>query len=597
MRACACLWGGAYNPIIPVFKRPPQEWRPEFHSALNGTEVAKGYVRFFEPDVYVETEAGLLEEAGLGALRREHTLHPQVITMNEFFAPEQGRDWSEPAFGLSIYEVLAHIYKTERQFVPRDKRLSLLVSSDRRTAVAEAMFGFYPASKDLTYIEQSYKDVFRPTDTTPCPETWRNVFLQGADTPLEVTRYGLTRHQYWHHDPVLFVFDPMRPTDLIDLWNLRLEPKPVLPVPLEWFEALSDDIHNILKSEHRPVKGNSHGVMHRGTIEFGRSIAKERAESLVRSLKPGLPPGALVVEYRRNAIWVEHRADRVYRDKRLKVTAEMRRAELVVKDEQELRTTFETLKPEFSARYRRGDHSWVNVLNISNYSNRNVATVLPFNTFDRSWPRLGMGGDAISVSSEGWVFPQQFTNLGQYVSLLNVNEAIIGSFKQLGIKAELSEPGHIVRQMLEHLGGLWGVHLLADIKTLKLLNKMAGGLRRKSNKTDMIEENFALRTAPVKDWIGLISRRKAQRPLPRHSLEDFTKRNVIRLGLETDCQHCSAKAWTTLTSVDYRVTCERCLKPYDLPKPHCEIGMGILPIVLSARFRYATTGLAPIVHC
>ena len=75
--------------------------------------MAKGYVRFFEPDVYVETEKGLLEEAGLGALRKEHTLHPQVITLKEFLEPERGRDWSDPAFGLNIHDVLTHIYKTQ----------------------------------------------------------------------------------------------------------------------------------------------------------------------------------------------------------------------------------------------------------------------------------------------------------------------------------------------------------------------------------------------------------------------------------------------------------------------------------------------------
>jgi len=36
--------------------------------------------------------------------------------------------------------------------------------------------------------------------------------------------------------------------------------------------------------------------------------------------------------------------------------------------------------------------------------------------------------------------------------------------------------------MLEHLGGLWGVHLLADLETLKLLNKMAGGFAAKTKR-------------------------------------------------------------------------------------------------------------------
>jgi hypothetical protein len=107
--------------------------------------------------------------------------------------------------------------------------------------------------------------------------------------------------------------------------------------------------------------------------------------------------------------------------------------------------------------------------------------------------------------------------------------------------------------------------LLADIGTLKLLNKMAGGVRRRRNE-DTVEETFELRTAPLKDWTDLISARKARHHLLRHGLEDFTKSNVIRLGLETDCPHCSAKNWSTLSDVDYRVTCERCLKPYDFPQ-------------------------------
>jgi hypothetical protein len=134
------------------------------------------------------------------------------------------------------------------------------------------------------------------------------------------------------------------------------------------------------------------------------------------------------------------------------------------------------------------------------------------------------------------------------------------------MRAELSEPGHIARQMLEHLGGLLGVHLLADIDTLKLLNKMAGGLRRKSNVEDSVEENFELRTASLTDWTNLIAARKKRRPLLQHGLEEFTKRNVIRLGLETQCSHCNTKNWNTLTAVDYCVTCERCLKPYAFPQ-------------------------------
>jgi hypothetical protein len=566
MRACVCLWGGTFNPIIPVFKRPPKEWKPEIYERFKGPAVAKGYARFFEPDVYVEAEQGLLEDAGLGGLREQHAMHPQVITLKELFEPEGGRNWSEPEFGLSVHDVLGHIYKTEQQFVPRDKRESVLVKIVRENALTEAIFGVYPTSADLTYLQQAYSDVYRPQTVSADPNTWRDVFLGRVVTPLRVTRHGLDTQRYWYHDLLLFVFDPGRSTDLIDLWNLKLEPHPVLPIPVGWFEALADDIYDLLKAQHRPVVGNPNGVMHNATIEFGRSIPKTQAEELIRKLKPGLPPGALTVKFWRNAIWIEHRDDRIHRDSRLKVVAKEQRAELAIKSESRLHTTFETIEPEFSSRYGGGEYRWVNVLRLSNYGDKSIATVLPFNTFDRAWPRLGLGGESIPVGSEGWVFPQTYKNLGQYVSLLNAEEAIVGSLKELGIKAELSEPGHIAKQMLEHLGGLWGVYLLADLDTLKLLNKMAGGLRRKRDNGEEVEEKFDLRTASLKKWTDLSARRGARRSLRTKSLEQFTKHNMIRLGIETRCSHCRTRNWSTLTAVDYRIVCERCLKSYEFPQ-------------------------------
>ena len=80
MRACACIWGGIYNPIIPVFSRVPSDWRTETKSRVRGREVAKTYTRLFEPDVFVETNIGLLEEVDLGALRTENSYNSPITT-------------------------------------------------------------------------------------------------------------------------------------------------------------------------------------------------------------------------------------------------------------------------------------------------------------------------------------------------------------------------------------------------------------------------------------------------------------------------------------------------------------------------------------
>ncbi|WP_439924986.1 hypothetical protein [Nitrobacter sp. JJSN] len=332
--------------------------------------------------------------------------------------------------------------------------------------------------------------------------------IESANSRTRERFFSRLLERYWHHELTLFVFDPKRPTDLIDLWNLRLEPRPILPIPVEWFNALADDIFDILKSQHRPIMGNPQGLMHNATIEFARSLARPVVESLVKSLKPGLPSGALAVKHWRNPIWIEHRNSHVHRDHRMKVSVEKKSVELRVKDdERQLRTEFSPIEPEFSRQYGRGEHRWVNVLQVPSYgAGRDIASILPFNTFDRSWPRLGMGGERVAVSSEGWVYPQQYKSSSQWVTLLRTDEAIVGSLNQLGIKAELSEPGHVAKQMLENLEGLWTTHLLADLPTIQLLNKMAGGLRRKSNEDGITEENFGLRTAPLKEWTDLTGR-------------------------------------------------------------------------------------------
>jgi hypothetical protein len=567
MRSCTCLWGGLYNPIIPVFRVPPKEWRPERFERVKGLAIARGYINFFEPDVFVESEEGLLEDAGLGALREKHIIHPYVVTLKQFLTPEPDRDWSDPAFGLNIMDVFRYIYESERRFELKNDRPSVLVKRQQGSGLVEAVFGLYPQQRDTDYIAKGYKDVFAPAELKASPDAWLEVFKKGAETPLKVTRHGLDLQRYWYHDLLIYVFDPSRPTELIDLWNLRLEPHPVLPVPIDWFEDLADYIHHILKAEYRPIRGNPQGLMHHSTIEFGRSIDKDKSGELLKVLRKGdLPTDSFHATHWRNPIWITHTDDRVHNERRLQVTADEQQTSLEINEGRELTAKFETLAPKFAARFGGHNHRWVNAVSISKIGADKIATVLPFNMFDRAWPRLATPGDRVTVGTEGWIFSQQHRNWSQYVALLTMKDAVIGSLKILGIQAELSDPGHIAKQMLDHLGGLWGTHILADLETLRLLNKMAGGVCRKNDVTGTIEETFERRSAPMKEWIDLISRRKERRPLSALTLADFTKKSLIRLGLETVCPHCQVTNWHSLTAVDYGVTCERCLNHYDFPQ-------------------------------
>jgi hypothetical protein len=464
MRACTCLWGGIYNPIIPVFHTSPKEWRQKKYDRIKGLAVTKRYIEFFEPDVFVESESGLLKKAGLGALQKDHHLNGHVISLDQFLTPQDHRDWSEPALGLSIADVFRDLYERQRQFKLRKERKAVLIKPDRSSGLVEAIFGAYPRQKDTDYITTGYKDVFEPKETTASPEIWLQVFKKQATTPLQVTGYELDTPRYWGDDQLIYVFDPQKSTDLIDLWNLRLEPHPVLPVPINWFTDLADSIRERIIAEHRPVKGNSHGVMHYATVATSRSIGKTRGDELIKSLKE-FPTGALCVNYESTPIWIKHTGNDhlIHHAKRLEVTHTDHRTTSMVRESKsrkgkELTVKFDSLEPAFAQRYGGVGDRWVNVVSIYPFrDSEKIATIFPFNIFDRRWPRLAiLGGDQVVVGSEGWVFGRKFKSLDLTISLLTREEAIIGSLKERGIEAQLSEPGYIAQQILDHLGGLWG---------------------------------------------------------------------------------------------------------------------------------------------
>ena len=567
MRACMCVWGGQLNPIIPVFKTPPKEWRSEPFNKIKGLNVGKGYIDFFEPDVYVESEKGLLEELGLGELRREHNLFPKVLTLNEFLSQKYNRDWAEPAFGLSIIDVYRHLYETETRFQKKKDDVFALVTPRKSDGLVEAIFGAFPKQIDASYIAKGYSEAFTAKEYSASPETWVEVFINNAKTPLKITCYEIELERYWYHNPVIFIFNPKKGSDLIDLWNLRLEPSPVIPVPIDWVQDLALHIKDLLIKEYRPVKGNNHGVMHRATVEFSRSLCGDQnnIDAFIESLGE-LPANALTIKTFRNSIWEPSINDYNHKSKRLIGTAAKKHVSINLSDQNGLNAKFQTLSPNFAQPYGGSEFRWVNSLMLSETHQENIATAVPFNTFNRFWPKTSIAEDQLIIGSEGFVIGQKFTDWTQSVPLLSMELTVISYLQTKNIKAELSDPGRIAKQILINLGGLWGVYLLADMQTLRLLNHMATSARRKANEEGAIEEIFDRRSTPVEAWNTLIETRKSKGSLPKISLDSFTSKNIIRLGIQTECPYCLNKNWSSLSEVDYELKCERCLKAYLFPQ-------------------------------
>lgn len=567
MRICTCLWGGAYNPIIPVFRRRPKEWRPEQPDDFTSAEIVRGYVEFFEPDVYVESAPNFLERAGLGNLRTVPGLRNHVVSLHKLLSYDDRRGSSELETGLSIIDVLTDIYQSERRFQLRDHRPAILVKPSGNSALGAALFGLYPSDGPSRYFAQAYQDVFNPTILEASPETWLKVYRDGAITPLNTTAHKLEVFRNWQDGPKIFVFDPSMSTDLIDLWNVRLEPRPILPIPIDWWAHLAGPVKEIIEKRYGPFRGDASRGFHHTTIEFGRSIERIRRQESLDQLKSTSPRGAWSSKSWRSAVWEQHDSHHADPPRRLQVTAQEKRISVTVRDLERPIADFETLSPEFASIYGGSRHArWVNVVNLTSFHGNDIATVLPFNVTTPAWLRMTTTSDRVVVSTEGWSFLQRFKGSSEHIRLQSHEEAVIESLKHLGIEATLSDSGHIAKQVLQHVGGLRGLLLLADAETLKLLNDMAGGLRRRREGTAQVEEAFDRRTRSEPHWRAHLAKRGKRARYVPVEMSQFTDKQILQLGLSTNCPQCTAANWHSLRVVDYTVTCERCLEKYNFPQ-------------------------------
>lgn len=148
MRLCTCLWGGRFNPIIPVARTMPADWRRDWQGDISARGLADAYIRFFEPDVFIEAEPGLAAEAGiqtgsgfLGSSR--------VVPLDKFVTAHDRRR-PDFFFGLNIFELYRHLYDRELQFVSRRKRhFAAIGRSQDGNLFAEAALGVFPRDARL----------------------------------------------------------------------------------------------------------------------------------------------------------------------------------------------------------------------------------------------------------------------------------------------------------------------------------------------------------------------------------------------------------------------------------------------------------------
>lgn len=566
MNVCSCLWGGVYNPIIPVCKEIPLEWDNAPLRNPSIESLAKGYIKFFEPDVFIEATTGLSENLDITPVDLELG-HKRILPLSTMFDEGSNQRIDLPV-GLSVFDLYKSLYNQEYKFVARhDHRISQFKATDpHEIAFLDAACGNFPKFGMLAQLADSYNESFGPRVIKATAKNWTKALQEGCRFPLSIGRHGIEREPGGGlGEPILFVVDPSSPLDLIDLWNLRLFRPNVIAINARWFVASSKFLEDFIRRNHRPLPGNPHGVMIHTTMEFGRSISEDRAKALICEAAFGaLPQGSWSLKLWYDRIWGESQDDFVWRPRRARIAAKMEDIELtLVESDRERSVRFRGLSPDFSSKYNDSASAWVNVLQFRSYgSHSELALSLPTDYDPDRTQHLRVGG-VVLPSTEGLVLLQQYKDHGEYLRLLTGREAMIDWLKQHGLSARISSAGRVTEQVLGALNGLRDVRLLAHKDTLHLLDKMAKSVRKYA---DGSVEEYQDRTAAADAWSSLMAKRLNDPWSGNPSIDRFVDRNILKLGLAIKCAHCASTNWYAIAELSENVVCERCRKTYRFPQ-------------------------------
>jgi hypothetical protein len=541
------LWGGRFNPMVPVYRRTPGQWEMKPFSRPTAKAILDGYLRAFDPDFVVDmTGRGICPDGYKSeGYRQKELLKPQdIVNLN---------DPDDPlSYGIDATEIYRHLYSKQFRFEQRDPVRVIIpeVKDPAMEAFSAACFGSFPTQKELAYFREEYLAAFKAATIRVEPGNFNEMFTHCL-TPLGIgsayINYG--PRGAGRDDATLYYLDASDNLDIIDFWNLRAAGYRVLPIPKQWANGMTQTAADFVTRHNVPYRHNP-AMMHMTTLQKGRSLTEDEIMRFHASL--GLSKQGMVsIRTWYPQLWEDnaHRANfaspvEIYSDDD-DVAVEYSGSMLTFKDK----------KPEFAEKWGgHGNARWANVFVFKSYgASIEHADVIPVRLPELHRALGSVGPGEIRSGKDGLVLLCRFSDLSHHwkpLASLSIFEAWA---RQNGYELSLSAAGKIARHLLQQLGGTWSAWIFADVEILRLIERMAHG-------------------TPIS--VGEMSSRLAHSIKGRlHQsgekyLEVLIDRKLLRLGIELQCDHCQQRTWYALDQIKQELLCEKCLNAFPFPSQH-----------------------------
>jgi hypothetical protein len=547
------LWGGQYNPIIPVLGRP-NRLKLEFEKKMTSADVCNGYIDTFDPDFLVP-----LGNVDMSFIDR--SLGREIVKFDNFY--KSYKDYGHFESGVGLNEILEYWRINEFRFVRKNEEKILIPSYDKKYApFLTACFGKIRDDIATDFTEKIFGDEYHSENLTL--ENYLEFMVEEIYHPLKLSSQYLSISSpfSWHNRTCILIIDGKSTLDIIDFWNLRALGWTVIPIPIQIKQ--NDNTLKIIKSlitkTFQPHK-NLVGRFQRMTMMKGRTVNSTDYSATINVL---LNNESDLKEKVVEQTWYP----RLWNKFRRKFDSE-ECCELYYSASQSFISfpndyqQIATVTPPFVKRKVGSNISYANEINVFLVGGEEpIAEAMPI----KSSPFQSFPGGIMEksrFSNKGLVLLCGNTN-SFFFQLPKAEAMMIELFDKKGFNCKISDKGLIAKQVLHHLGGVYGVNILANKKIIKLLENINKPVEHKAN--NLLEEDLkGWDKRKVIDELKRINNEENWNADPLNLLKRLVDANILRLGLTIQCNVCQQHGWYPIDRLDYDVICNKCYRSFKLP--------------------------------
>jgi len=535
------IWAGAYNPIIPVYRRTSSIWKDPF-KAPKAKDIARGYIEAFDPDILVECSSNLpdyIKTLGL-PLIKAHDIW-------KIHATSYQGDKFNPKYGISIFDIFNLIYQEHFRYQEKHPPKVIIPKLPRvNNLFWISVFGNLPKNV-AQKISNDYKEALEIEEPKIVPSELQTNLKGNILFPRRLTQYDLSfrKRSGFRNEDCVFFMDATKNLDIIDYWNLRALGRQVIPAPKQFLKekSLREIIINFVKSSRKPLRNNPQ-IYNHATFIRSRNTTMDDMQAFAKSLEIKKDSNDKSDE---SMLSLQHWYPRVWDDwARSKDGAE---ADEIYHEEKEVDLTDDKdsvrirfILPSFVSRYGGFEEPrFANEINFRLYgADKMYAQVFPKSdgeNFIRTISGIYSLGNEWRVGRNGLIRQIQHKNVENWNFPL-AQEVFSAWMKDLGWEVKISTPGLLARQIYSQLGG--SLRTLANEKLLKLFEKMNSGS----------SEGTGLSVGEIKNQLS-------------KSLYDYLiSLGVFKTTIKIQCPNCQRHSLYSLESISENLSCPKCLNDF-----------------------------------